>query len=376
MMAPRKSKASTLSSAPFDQERFVNEKAAKQYVVDLSRKSLVAERGLQVTDFEFENTLMEFGWGRLVEHPRPAVIPIVREFYANAQFHNEYQVMVRGRVVEFSQERISSLYGLTTYASDEDKYKQFIDEQVDPSEVLAEISEVGAAWVYGQHGPKWVLEKHLKVESKALHRFISARIMPSGHLSEVTWDRAVLIYCLCIQGTVDVGRIIHGQICDSIHRSSTGGFCFPHLITELCAAAGVVWENNLEVMLPRALITHRSITRGVRRNIGRQAPPAAPQPAAPQRQPEKEEAHHQYRDESIEDLTKWMNELHKTQKAMHADVIRHEERMYAREQRAEQFRCWLADRVCDFASHLGIDTSRIPPWPPAPQRPDDDMDDD
>ena len=54
-------------------------------------------------------------WEILCEHPDPAVVPLVREFYANGKERDEFRVFVREKWVKFDRTTINNYYGLQTY---------------------------------------------------------------------------------------------------------------------------------------------------------------------------------------------------------------------------------------------------------------------
>lgn len=66
---------------------------------------------------------------------------------------------------------------------------------------------------------------------------------------------AVLIYTIIEKGTVDVGSVINAHLNGVIKGTRTSGYCFPHLITELCRASKVVWSEGLEILPAWRLLT-------------------------------------------------------------------------------------------------------------------------
>lgn len=136
---------------------------------------------------------------------------------------------------------------------------------VNPLEVVGIIAEEGTEWTYRNGQPGLIKESSLTYYAKGLHKFVSAHLMPSKHISDVTWDRAVLIYTILEENPVDVGRLINAQLTSIIRQTCTGGFCFPSLITELCQEAGVMWGRDSEIQPAKPLITKNIVTRGRRR---------------------------------------------------------------------------------------------------------------
>ena len=58
------------------------------------------------------------GWEKLVAQPEPAIVPMVREFYANAIEHHDYRI-VMGKQVPFDKTIISQYFGVSNIDNDE-----------------------------------------------------------------------------------------------------------------------------------------------------------------------------------------------------------------------------------------------------------------
>ena len=86
----------------------------------------------------------------------------------------------------------------------------------------------------------------LSNRAKIWYYFLGARFMPSSYLSDVTQDRAILIYCILLGKTIDVGSILHASILHSVKGVSS--LYFPSLITTLCGKARVIWGQIEEVI--------------------------------------------------------------------------------------------------------------------------------
>ena len=72
----------------------------------------------------------------------------------------------------------------------------------------------------------------LTKEAKIWHYFVGARFMPSSHLSDVTRDRAIVIYYIVTRKTIHVGSVMHASILHNINGVVVGLY-FPSLITTL-----------------------------------------------------------------------------------------------------------------------------------------------
>ena len=71
------------------------------------------------------------------------------------------------------------------------------------------------------------------------YAFVCVNLQPTAHLSDVTRERAILLYALVTGASIDVGRVIFYHYMHSV-RAKQGGIMFPSLITSLCALNGVI----------------------------------------------------------------------------------------------------------------------------------------
>lgn len=72
--------------------------------------------------------------------------------------------------------------------------------------------------------------------------------MPLSHTTNVSKDRASLVYAIVMGMTVDLGKVIQGSIICVSQGSTIGGLSQPHLITDLCHHAGVMWRPEEKVL--------------------------------------------------------------------------------------------------------------------------------
>lgn len=259
-MAPkRKGKgaegASSSSAAMVNDSRFINE-AAAQYYEMLLNKSMPRERG-----FELEHAkrplIVQFKnqhWAHFIQTPSDAVISVVREFYANLRVkHDVPEVYVRGKIVSFSAPTINTLYNMPSY--DQDEYRAFVQAPVEFDELIEFLCYRGAVWKLNASGHVMSFPaRYLKQAAMAVFLFVIARLMPAKHATDVTKDRAILIYCILQGHTLDVGKMIRSSI---LHAGrSNKNINLPHssLITELCQTAGVQWDTSEEVLKPQVPI--------------------------------------------------------------------------------------------------------------------------
>ena len=133
-MAPRskKRKGSTSTAAEpekeYDATKFVSTAAQKRYVAFVVKKGDIQDRGLYVTVDSVSYQVEKRKWEELVKHPEVAVVPVVREFYANMEEHQNFQVVVRGRMVPFDRTTINQYYNLPNI--DNDGYEHMLQGSI------------------------------------------------------------------------------------------------------------------------------------------------------------------------------------------------------------------------------------------------------
>lgn len=161
----------------------------------------------------------------------------------------------------------------------------------------------------------------------------------------------MLIYTILTGGSIDVGRIIYGQIYSVVMSTSTSGFCFLSLITFLCQQVGCVCPRDLELFLIKSAIKHSSLF-------------GHPRVAFRHREHEVEiEDEEEGPDDTVnvDDLSTWMANLAVRQDDMHDAMDRHFD---ALEGRTQRFKGWVASKLQGMASHSGMPPFVQPPWPP------------
>lgn len=95
---------------------FVNDKARERREHAKIHRRPIPERGLVVSDFckPIPDKVEPRGWNTFVAQPRAAVIPVLREFYANAPEDSESRAVVRRRRVSYDSKTINEVLGMVT----------------------------------------------------------------------------------------------------------------------------------------------------------------------------------------------------------------------------------------------------------------------
>ena len=143
-MAP-KTKSAAGSSQSFDSSKFLSYETQKKFT-DQKRIHVIQERGLvQKLQYKVNWTIDANRWEILCEHPEPAVVPIVREFYANGKEMDDLRVFVRGKWVKFDRTTINHHYGLADI--EDDQYQDLLEsEEAKWEEIKNALCKENVAW--------------------------------------------------------------------------------------------------------------------------------------------------------------------------------------------------------------------------------------
>lgn len=254
----------TASTPPprFDSRRFVSHAAQERYN-RMATRSLVPERGLrpdQSKDGDMAVMIAERNWFTLTEQPEPAVITVVKEFYANVPEHDHYTVFVRGKTVEIGEEDFNECYQLPV-EDFHDEYAGFISDGPDYEQIIRELCQPGTTWTVHERGNMTFPLSNLSLYGKAWYAFICAKLMPCTHVSHVTRERAVLLYSIIKGYKINVGHLILQSVLRASRGSTTGGLPHPSLICVLCAKFGVKWKSDEMIQKAMPVLDHKLISR-------------------------------------------------------------------------------------------------------------------
>lgn len=245
-MAPKRAKGcGSSSSSSRSHSKFVSESAHERYKAAKLHRNPHPERGFEfgeVLQYRVLNEFQERQWDEFCKPPRAAIVPLVREFYANAVERTDHKSWVRGKLVDYSPDSINAL--LQTPPVDHSQYEALVANP-DSQAIIHNLCYPGATWT----SPSCFPEKYLKETPSMWYYFVARRMMPVGHTSEVHRDRAVLLYALQQHIPIDVGKLIVSQLSLSINNHNISMY-FPSMITALCTAMGVEAGEDDEWLHP------------------------------------------------------------------------------------------------------------------------------
>ena len=76
----------------------------------LKDMGFIVERGFRKLTSSFTEMLEKRGWQSLGEHKEPGCAALVKEFFANMVEEEGKKVYVKGQWIEFSKEKINTLF--------------------------------------------------------------------------------------------------------------------------------------------------------------------------------------------------------------------------------------------------------------------------
>nr|KYP33044.1 hypothetical protein KK1_046143 [Cajanus cajan] len=213
----------------------------------ISTRKFILERRVELEENEapkFQNELHRRRWDKLGSYPLPANIAVVKEFYANALRLEEgiapFTSYVRGVHVPFDARTINQFLGTKLRANEVSEYGNYTTDTKDPAVVEAAICIPR----FGFHRnrsqqPLHVKRRDLLLVVRIWSALVHANILPCSHVSDLHWTRAMLMYCIMTQRTVDLGDIICMEISGCANSAPGSALGHPSLITQLCQLAGV-----------------------------------------------------------------------------------------------------------------------------------------
>ncbi|PIN17588.1 hypothetical protein CDL12_09769 [Handroanthus impetiginosus] len=336
--ASKRRQAGEGPSAPsFDNRRFVSQAAEDHHNTNVLKRRFVKERGLA----GHEEIMHQRHWEAFMAKPEAGNKTLVREFYANVKFNSldDRRALVRGATITFSSSAINHLLGAPIVDEPND-FKAFIQHPLSWETISKVICATPPDWVLNVYNePVGILHSSLTNEAWDWLRFINARLYPSSYLSEVSKERAVLLYAILTGVPLDIGRYINGAIFKSARGGKTVSLFFPSLITALCHREGLENLPGDELIQPNTTINEEN-----------RAPPPPPPPAhRRQRRP---------RELGLDDrLTHVEEGLHNLQLQHQRHMVEHQRL------RLEQRQCFAV-----LYDHFQIPPDRRPQF--APDEPD------
>ncbi|KOM26393.1 hypothetical protein LR48_Vigan264s000300 [Vigna angularis] len=188
---------------------------------------------------------MNRNWRRLATHPVPANITMVKEFYTNGRRlgdhpAEDYLSYVRGHAIRYDPDSINRILG-TEWAGEQCQFALYMEEGTDFDNVESVLCVPGGHFQRNRNGAVVNIRRtDLTPLTKYWMAFSHANIQPCSHVSDITVNRALLLYCVLKNMSINIGQVIANeiQVCaNTMNNKAPLGH--PSLITHLCEIAGV-----------------------------------------------------------------------------------------------------------------------------------------
>ncbi|KAG2401957.1 uncharacterized protein HKW66_Vig0190060 [Vigna angularis] len=219
----------------------------KKHFSNVQNRKLLMERKVTLLPQDvpdFSNEIMERQWSHLTTYPEPANIAIVQEFYANAKSFSPdtepFWSYVRGKRISFDADTINEF--LNTEWEDDDElcgYAELMATELDHEDIEQALCITGGTFQRNrQQQPLHIKRVHLSSLSRLWMPLVHSNISPCTHVSDVTVNRAVILYAILTGRSVNLGKLIANEIrnCANSTKAPLG---HPSLITHLCKQEGV-----------------------------------------------------------------------------------------------------------------------------------------
>ena len=122
-------------------------------------------------------------------------------------------------------------------------YSRFSNLRPVPQELVARLCILGRGFELNANGLRLkILRKNLTTLAQSLSVLSFSNLVPTSHTSDITLDRAKIIYGLVMQMDMNLGSLISGQI-SLIAQHDSSRLGFPSLITAMCKARGVTSDS-------------------------------------------------------------------------------------------------------------------------------------
>ncbi|MED6116852.1 hypothetical protein PIB30_104103, partial [Stylosanthes scabra] len=297
-MADRKRKGKAVSSSSQVIPRFKTLYHEAHFNSKLSARRILPELILQVDEHVFNPIRFQIHqrkWEKFTKPIQAVGHLMVKEFYANAWETDKakrkqltYTSMVRGTEISFAPSNIKRVLKLRKDPIPNAPlyHERKANEDFRLDHILYDMCEEGAEWVRHRDGrPHYLRRSDLEPMTKGWYEFVCRSNLPTTNRSELTVERAMLIYSIIIGENINVEEIITEQIYKFVYKTDiSSSLPFPSIIAALCADAKIpaIPDDTLIPQEPPIVAEAMTRTREPRAKNPRQTRQATP----PQQQPQ------------------------------------------------------------------------------------------
>ncbi|KAM6545738.1 hypothetical protein CsatB_026474 [Cannabis sativa] len=215
------------------------------------------------------------------------------EFLANWPERKNGEVKVRGKKVPATADAFNVMFSVPDYSREEQRLRIIEEEeQFDLVDVAETVGFAGLRFHDndGQDGSPNILHRcEINPMAKTWLYFVSARLVPSKHFSDVQMDCLKYVYAIMKGYNINIGQVIRSSIEQIVQGATGGGLGLAGVITELCGAYDVPQLEYDNTVVPLRKMDITFVNRLKEPHPYGQPPPDAPQGRRRQREPSVEE---------------------------------------------------------------------------------------
>ncbi|KOM38267.1 hypothetical protein LR48_Vigan03g164900 [Vigna angularis] len=227
--------------------RFLSRKHEKHFKIVQDRRLLMERKAGMISNFapQFGEQLMGRNWRGLATYPAPTNIAVVKEFYTNARKlgdypAEEYLSYVRGHTIKYDPKCINNFLG-TEWVGEQCQFSLCMEEGTNFNDVESVLCVPEGHFQRNRNDAVVNIRRtDLTPLAKYWMTFSYANIQPCSHVSDITLNRELLLYCVLRNMSINIGQVIANEIqmcANTMNNKAPLGY--PSLITHLYKIAGV-----------------------------------------------------------------------------------------------------------------------------------------
>ncbi|XP_028237554.1 uncharacterized protein LOC114416761 [Glycine soja] len=254
-MSSRKRKSvGSRPTTQYDTRRFHYFEAWTRYTDNVLGRHILAERKVEIyyTELdEFKAELERRNFHKCLTNLANSSIDLalVKEFYANLynpEGPSPKQVRIRGHLIRIDADNLNAFLEIPVVLAEGESlpaYSRYCRMPTDIREIEAALCIPSRGFILNAKGhPGKILRKDLTTIAQVWSVLSYSNLAPTSHTSNLTMDRARLIFGLVTQLDMNVEALISRQI-TSMAQSNSSRLGFPALITILCRSRGVASDS-------------------------------------------------------------------------------------------------------------------------------------
>ncbi|KAG5088578.1 hypothetical protein glysoja_040773 [Glycine soja] len=254
-MASRKRKSiGSRPTSQYDTRRFSSLDAWTRYADNVLGRNILPDRKVELYHTELDNFKAELERRNFHKRLTNLVdgsidLALVKEFYVNLYSSEDCppkQSRVRGHLVKIDADSLNTFLETPVVLAEGETlpaYSKYCRLPTDFREIEAALCIPRRGFILNSEGhPGKILRKDLTTLAQVWSVLSYSNLAPTSHTSDLTVDRARLIFRLVCHLDMNIGVLISSQM-TSIAQSNTYRLGFPALITALCRARGVVFDS-------------------------------------------------------------------------------------------------------------------------------------